>query len=65
MRSRLVRLHIENVSPRPKRMRLSTAFGLMFLGFLITMIGLFIWANFFWQMEVDTTVKFVPVTILL
>lgn len=65
MRSRLVRLHIENVSPRPKRLRVSTALGFIFLGFLFTVVGLFIWANFFWEMRIDTTAKFVPVSILL
>jgi|9_EtaG_2_1085328.scaffolds.fasta_scaffold01964_7 hypothetical protein len=65
MRNHLIRLHIDSISPRPRRIKLSTAFGLILLGFILTLIGLFIYSNFFWNQEIETHARFIPVSILV
>ncbi len=65
MRSRLIRLHLDSISPRSRRIKLSTAFGLVLLGFILTLIGLFIYSNFFWNIEIETQARFIPISVLV
>ena len=65
MRSRLIRLHLDIISPRPRRIKLSTALGLVLLGFILTLLGLAIYANYFWNIEIETQARFIPISILV